>query len=126
MIYQSDMKQVNIVYQAHSGEPSLHYDGPEGRGWMSSTPLPGMSNVYTGWYACQNPQPGDNIVLFEPVVVCPMDYDFEFLMKFNKVFGCFEKAFENSPIRDKFVKINYGTSFGENVDDLMSRWVPWN
>ena len=24
-------KKINLVYAAHKGEPSVHYDGPEGR-----------------------------------------------------------------------------------------------
>jgi len=121
------MKQVNVVYPAHQGESSLHYDGPEGKVWLSSGTKPDMPNVHTSWYSSGDlPRQEDSILLQEPVVVHPFDYNIDFLAKFNKVFGCFEKVFENSIIKDKFITTNYGSTLcPENADALRSRWLPW-
>lgn len=121
------MKQVNVVYPAHQGKRVPHYEGPEGTVWLSSKKDTKMPNVFTSWYACGNPRPEDSLIMLEPIVVHPRDYNVDFLMKFKKVFGCFGKAFENTPLKDKYIDINYGSTLvPEDADVLRKRWKPWN
>lgn len=121
------MKEINVIYPAHPGAASLHYEGPEGKVWMSPSANPNMPNIFNSWYAGQNPGPNDGVLLTEPIVVHPLDYDIDFLMKFKKVYGCFERAFENTPVKDKFITINYGSVLcPENVVELRKRWLSWS
>jgi hypothetical protein len=121
------MKQVNVIYPAHQGDKSVHYEGPEGTVWMSNTQDDQMPNVFTSWYACGNPRPQDNLIMLEPIVVHPLDYKIDFLKKFNKIFGCFGKVFENTPVKEKFIQVNYGSTLvPEDPDALLKRWKPWS
>jgi len=119
-------KEVNVVYPAHQGKRVVHYKGPEGTVWLSSKQDRSMPNVFTSWYACPNPRPDDSLIMLEPVVVHQQDYKIEYLNKFKKVFGCFNKAFVNTDIADKYVKVNYGSILAyEDPDALKKRWMSW-
>jgi hypothetical protein len=116
-------KVLNVVYDAF-GAPEIYYQGPEGTVWYSNKRNENTYNVYMS--ACHNPNPDDSCLMTEPIVTDPSSYDLTYLSKFRKVFGCFDKAFENTPIQDKYVPINYGTEIVEkNADQLRSAWPSW-
>lgn len=127
MIYQIIMvKEINVVYPAHIGQKALHYNGPEGKVWLSRDRNDNMPNVFIGWHSCRSPRPNDNFIMLEPIVVSPMDFDVNYLCKFNKIFSNFGECFKGTKIQDKIVNINYGTSLdSKNPIELKNKWIPW-
>lgn len=120
-------KEITVVYPAHPGERVVHYEGPEGKVWLSNSRASGMPNVFCSWHSCPHPEPGDSIYLMEPVVVHTQDYDVNFLDRFHKIFGCFSRCFEGAKIQHKCVTVNYGSTLQpENADALKAKWKAWN
>jgi hypothetical protein len=118
------MKEINIVYGAHHVASSVVYEDSNGRVFISHHRKIGMLNILQGG-SCKFP--GDSYFMVEPVVVHTGDYDPNFLSKFNKIFGCFGKFAENTSIKDKFVKVNYGTELiHRDADSLRKNWLPWD
>jgi hypothetical protein len=121
------MKEINIVYNAHSGERSTHYDGPEGKVWISNKRNNDIPNVFLGRDLCPEPNPEDSFLMVEPVVVSATDYDINYLSKFRNVFGCFNKVFEGTIIENKYIYINYGCELqSKNMLQLKSNWLSWD
>jgi hypothetical protein len=115
-------REVNVIYQSHYGEPYLHYQGDDGSVYMSNARKESVPNVFTGWYANNNPRPEDSALILEPIVVSPNDYDVGFLSKFKKVFTWCSEAF---PTLKNTVQINYPSYFyGENPN-IVDSWFPW-
>jgi hypothetical protein len=105
---------VNIIYAGHSGNPSIHYQGPEGTVQVSNIHDPSTYNVYT--HMIDNPGPKDCFVQAEPVVVRSQDFDSNKLKKFFKVFTWFKGYNESNK-----VEINYQTSLWlPSLSDLKS------
>lgn len=120
-------KEINVVYSPHSGERSLHYNGPEGKVWMSKTRSNKIPNVFIGCHSGPKiPGNKDNFLMLEPIVVHPKDFDINYLSNYNKIFTSFGKFFENTKITNKIVNINYGSHlFDQNIDSLINKWQPW-
>jgi hypothetical protein len=119
-------KEITVVYPPHESERVIHYQGPEGTVWLDRQRNTTMPNVFIGWDACPHPNPEDSLYMLEPIVVRNQDYNVQYLSRFKKVFGCFDKCFENTIIKDKYVSVNYGSTLGpEDADVLRSKWLPW-
>jgi hypothetical protein len=121
------MKEINVVYPAHDGAPDLHHSCELGKVWLSKDKRNDIPNVFTSWYACNNPGPTDNLIMLEPIVTHPYDYHMNWLSKFNKVFGCFSEVFKNTEIENKFIEVNYGSSLSNNSpENVKNSWRKWN
>jgi hypothetical protein len=117
-------KTINIVYDALP-TPQIQYEGPEGTIWYSNKRNDNCYNIYMS--ACHNPNPDDSYIMTEPIVAAPWQYNINYLSKFRKVFGCFDRAFIGTAINDKYIPINYGTEINQvDADQLRSTWLPWN
>ena len=117
-------KTINIVYDALP-TPQIQYEGPEGTVWYSNKRNDNYHNIYMS--ACHNPNPDDSYMMMEPIVAAPWQYNINYLSKFRKVFGCFNRAFVGTAINDKYIPINYGTEINQvDADQLRSTWLPWN
>lgn len=116
-------KIINVVYDAF-GAPEIYYQGPDGTVWYSNKRNENAYNVYLS--ACHDPKPDDSYIMMEPIVTDPGQYDINYLSKFRKVFGCFDRAFAGTSISDKYIAINYGTEIiPKDADYLKNTWLPW-
>lgn len=121
------MAEINLVYQDHSGESVVHYDGPEGKVWMSNHRRKLMHNVFLSCYAAKDRKPVDSIFVLEPRCVNERDYDIAFLNQFKYVFSWAEKAFRGTQITPKLIGLNHPScKFAPSVDSLVPKWKPWS
>ncbi len=117
-------KAINIIYDALP-TPQIQYEGPEGTVWYSNKRNENCPNIYMS--ACHNPDPNDSYIMTEPIVTSPWQYSIDYLSKFRKIFGCFDRAFIGTSIHDKYIPINYGTEISlANADQIRNSWLPWN
>jgi hypothetical protein len=121
---------INIVYDAIKTTEIL-YEGPEGKVYYSPTRNERIPNVFQS--LCNNPRPDDSAIMAEPIAVSPVSYNVDYLSKFKKVFGCFEKAFENTKIKEKYVCVNYGYDLKihspllqADAESIKENWRSWN
>jgi hypothetical protein len=121
---------INIVYDAIK-TPEILYQGPEGKVYYSPTRNEKMLNVFQS--QCNKPNQNDSTIMMEPVVVSPGNYNVDYLSRFRKVFGCFEKAFENTKIKEKYVCVNYGYDLKIHspllqidAESIRDNWKSWN
>jgi hypothetical protein len=117
-------KILNVVYDAHN-TPEIYYEGPDGTVWISNKKNENAYNIFMS--TCNDPGPNDSCIMTEPIVTDPGQYNIEYLSKFRKIFGCFDKAFEATKIREKYIAINYGTEIvPKNADQLRNNWKSWD
>jgi hypothetical protein len=122
------VKEVNIVYDGMKEKKTL-YDGPEGKVHYSPARIEGTLNVFQS--QCNKPKENDSVIMMEPIVVAPGEYNVDYLSRFRRVFGCFKKAFENTKIKEKYVDVNYGYDLKIHspllsTDTIREHWKPWN
>jgi hypothetical protein len=122
-----DKREVNVMYQAHHGDPVKHYDGPEGVVWISQVRRPDIPNVSLSWYANRKPKPGDSMFVLEPMCVTPKDYSMDFLRRFKHIFTWATRALEGTAVANKIVPVRHPSCLQTpNVEHLIERWKPWN
>ena len=120
-------KEINLVYQAHQKGPVIHYDGPEGKVWMSRQKREGMPNIALSYLAIPNPTPHDSLWVLEPKCINPKDYDVGWVLRFKHIFTWATKAFEGTQIEKKVIYVNHPSGkFAKKPDQLVKLWKPWN
>lgn len=90
---------INIVYEGHSGPPSLHHASDIGTVHVWNQRDSNKFNIFT---KIIDPKKNDCFFMQEPVVVRPQDFDQNNIKKFYKVFTWFD-SFDLPNI----VKINF-------------------
>jgi hypothetical protein len=119
------MKEVSIVYDSLK-RTQLLYEGPEGRVFFSPTRNANTHNVFQSY--CRHPNPNDSYLMLEPIVVASDQYNIEYLSKFKYIFGCFDKVFQTSKIKDKYIYVNYGSDLKVHSNMLcnIDNWKSWD
>ena len=118
--------EVNLIYPAHQGPPSVRYEGPEGRVFISNSRHGSRNNVALSWYGLKKPEKNDSIFVLEPMCVHPRDYDINYLNKFKHVFAWTKKAFAGSKVAPKVIETNHPNIIGkQNPENFISKWKPW-
>ena len=119
--------EINLMYQAHKGPPSKHYNGPEGIVWMNKARRPGVPNVAISAYANRKPNPNDGMFVLEPMCVNPGDYNINYLQKYKHIFTWATKAFEGTKVANKVIPVRHPSCLQTpNINNLISPWQPWN
>jgi hypothetical protein len=119
--------QVNLIYPAHQGKPSVRYDGPEGTVYISKKKNHKINNVALSWYGLKNPTKEDSIFVLEPMCVHPKDYDIQYLKNFKHVFAWADSYFKKTPIKETLIPVNHPNIIGKpNAEELISKWKPWS
>jgi hypothetical protein len=121
------MTEINLIYEAHKGNPSLRYDGPEGRVWTSAGRRKSMHNVAMSYLSAKDRKPTDSIWVLEPRCVHDRDYDVSFLKQFKYIFTWGAKAFQGTQIAHKVIPVNHSSCKGTpGPDEVKKKWKPWS
>jgi hypothetical protein len=119
--------EVNLMYQAHHGPPTKHYDGPEGTVWMNKGRRPDVPNVAFSAFANRRPKPNDSMFVLEPMCINPNDYAIGYLQKYKHIFTWATRAFAGTEIADKVIPVRHPSCLQTpNVDGLIKQWKPWD
>lgn len=117
---------INLVYSSQKVEKCI-FNGPEGKAFMSNKRDKNRINIAVSSYIANKPSDYDGVVILEPVVVLPKDYQIQRLDRFNKVFIWCKPAFEGTKIEKKVVQINYPNIFEDaNPNFLIKHWKGWD
>jgi hypothetical protein len=122
----SEKPIINIVYAPGKGSPKKMYENEHGEVWQGNRYDPTKINVGMGWYSIRNPQPGDSILVVEPRCILERDYQISFVKGFDHIFTWATKAFTNTPVRDKVVKIVHPTYHNQPGPGISENWTEWN
>lgn len=118
--------EINIVYVPHKAPPVIHYDGPEGRVWMSKTWHPKIPNVYMSWYSVRKTHPEDSLYVIEPRCVHDKDYSPDFANKFKHIFTWANKGFQDKQCLNKLIEVNHPScKGGPSIENLKANHTSW-
>lgn len=117
------MISINIIYLPQESAAHKVYENSNGEVWRSSTYDENKINIGMSWYSLRDPKPNDNLWVIEPRCVSEIDYDPNFVCRFNKIFT-WSKAFENTEFKDKVVKLNH-PNFHYWDTNIHNKWIPW-
>lgn len=122
------MVNINLIYGAHKGNPSVNYRGPEGTVQTWFRRHRSMTNVGLSFYALRNPQIGDCLWVLEPRCVHAVDYNPAFLQKFHRIFSWAANALkQHRNVRGRVIEVNHPSCRDAPRPEIIEKrmTVPW-